>query len=396
MNQEYDIAKIIEDTPDERFLKYLQFSWDIFKATTEKINHNALYKTAATNEYSKAVGEATGAAVLAGGAIADFFLPGVGVVTKGVSKVVDKSISAVGGKIEKSHAHTSAKNIQKIVGSFNSENPKSYTPVTEAFADIFINFNLQMIYLLDPENLDFHLSKALFKFALDTVSKIFDGFNQLLNNKQQTLPEFFSKQFLISCFLSGKSEGGIVDKVRTKLPKKLFGKSLGGQLSKDLSTEQCFEFPLVRSKDQVYWSKAIPPENIKKFLYRYQFELEEPPKDFSPHSYLKFFEDFDVSKDNFSELTKNKEGLLKKFYNQIQSLRQRIDDTADALSQKIDLSKQEVIQYCQETKEELVAHTDASCKKVLKEIEDLKEKPCKYDTITSLKYFMIIFLLKSA
>ena len=90
-----------------------------------------------------------------------------------------------------------------------------------------------------------------------------------------------------------------------------------------------------------------------------------------------------MSKDNFLELTKNKEGLLKKFYNQIQSLRQRIDDTADALSQKIDLSKQEVIQYCQETKEELVAQSDANCQKVLKEIEDLKEKPCKYDTITS-------------
>ena len=71
MSEEYEIAKIIEDTPDERFLKYLQFSWDIFKATTEKINHNALYKTAATNEYSKAAGEATGAAVLAGTALSD-------------------------------------------------------------------------------------------------------------------------------------------------------------------------------------------------------------------------------------------------------------------------------------------------------------------------------------
>ena len=80
MSEEYEIAKIIEDTPDERFLKYLQFSWDIFKATTEKINLDAFYKTAATNEYSKTAGEATGAAVLAVGAIADVFLPGVGFV----------------------------------------------------------------------------------------------------------------------------------------------------------------------------------------------------------------------------------------------------------------------------------------------------------------------------
>ena len=256
-SHDYDIALIVAETPEERLYQYLRFSWDIFKATAEKINREALYKDAATAKHSETAGEVTSATVLAGGAIADFFLPGVGAVTKVAGKVIDRTVTLAGGKIEKSIASTSAKELQNIVGNFNSESPKSYIPITEAFADIFIHFNVQMIYLLDPENLDFHLSKALFKFALDTVSKVFDGFKKLLDSKEKNLPVNFSTDFVIKCFLSGKSEGGIIDKMRAKLPKNFFGKSLGGQLSKGISTEKCFKLPLVKSHDNrgKYFSK---------------------------------------------------------------------------------------------------------------------------------------------
>ena len=226
--QKYEIAKIVADTPEERFFEYIKFSWEIFKSATEKINQEALTKDSCTAKYSEISGKVTNAAVLAGGVIANFFLPGIGAAIKVASKVIHKAVSATGAKIEISNAHSLAKNLQNIVGSFDSKNPKSYIPVTDAFADIFISYNLQMIYLLDPKCLDFHLSKALFKFAVDTVSKIFNGFEQLLNEKEKNLPIFFSKEFVIKCFLSGKPQQGIFDEIRLKLPKKFFGKSHGG------------------------------------------------------------------------------------------------------------------------------------------------------------------------
>ena len=39
--QKYEIAKIVADTPEERFLEYIKFSWEIFKSATEKINQEA-------------------------------------------------------------------------------------------------------------------------------------------------------------------------------------------------------------------------------------------------------------------------------------------------------------------------------------------------------------------
>jgi hypothetical protein len=104
----------------------------------------------------------------------------------------------------------------------------------------------QMLYY-QPKKLDCHLNKALYKLALDSVSKIFHGLKNALE-KSEELPNEFSKTFLINCFLKGKSKGGFFDKIRNKLPKVLLGKSLGGKLKcseskNNISTQDLFEFP---------------------------------------------------------------------------------------------------------------------------------------------------------
>ena len=98
------------------------------------------------------------------------------------------------------------------------------------------------------KKLDCHLNKALYKLALDSVSKIFHGLKDSLE-KNEELPNEFSKTFLIDCFLKGKSKGGFFDKIRNKLPKVLSGKSLGGKLKhseskNNFSTQELFEITL--------------------------------------------------------------------------------------------------------------------------------------------------------
>ena len=104
-----------------------------------------------------------------------------------------------------------------------------------------------MLYY-QPKKLDCHLNKALYKLALDSVSKIFHGLKNCLE-KNEELPNEFSKTFLIDCFLKGKSKGSFFDKIREKLPKVLLGKSLGGKLKhskskNNFSTQDLFEIPL--------------------------------------------------------------------------------------------------------------------------------------------------------
>ena len=98
------------------------------------------------------------------------------------------------------------------------------------------------------KNIDCHLYKAMYKLALDSVSKIFHGLKNCLE-KNEELPNEFSKTFLIDCFLKGKSKGSFFDKIREKLPKVLLGKSLGGKLKhseskNNFSTQDLFEIPL--------------------------------------------------------------------------------------------------------------------------------------------------------
>ena len=102
----------------------------------------------------------------------------------------------------------------------------------------------------------------------------------MLENKEE-LPADFSKNFILDCFLRGKSKGGFFDKIRSKLPKLLLGKSLGGKLKhvdseNDLSTQDLFEIPLVMAKDHtIYSSNSKLSDDTKKFLYRHLFKHED-------------------------------------------------------------------------------------------------------------------------
>ena len=101
--------------------------------------------------------------------------------------------------------------------------------------------------LLPTKKLDCHLNKAMYKLALDSVSKIFHGLKDSLEKKEE-LPKEFSTTFIINCFLKGKSKAGFFDKIREKLPKVVLGKSRGGKLKhseskNDFSTEDFFEVP---------------------------------------------------------------------------------------------------------------------------------------------------------
>ena len=94
------------------------------------------------------------------------------------------------------------------------------------------------------QKIDCHLYKAMYKLALDSVSKIFHGLKDSLE-KNEKLPNEFSATFLIKCFLKGKSKGSFFDKIKEKL----VGKSRGGKLKhseskNNFSTQDLFEIPL--------------------------------------------------------------------------------------------------------------------------------------------------------
>ena len=126
----------------------------------------------------------------------------------------------------------------------------------------------------------------MYKLALDSVIKIFHGFKQVLENDEEP-PEIFSKKFIIECFLKGSSKGGAFDKVRSKLPTIMFGKSLGGKLTHDdsknnISTQEFFEMPLVKAKNNSIYVPLFKSlddqkkflDDQKKFLFRHMFEHE--------------------------------------------------------------------------------------------------------------------------
>ena len=193
-------------------------------------------------------------------------------------------VRAVGGEIEANKQHVAAKDLYNVTGSFKASNPIDYKPVISAFGDIFVHYNLQFVYLLDSKKLGFHPNKAMYKLALDSVIKVFHGFKQVLENNEEP-PVNFSKKFVIECFLKGNSKGGVFDKVRSKLPKIMFGKFLGGKLTHDdsknnISTQELFEMPLVKAKDNyIYGSCSKSSDDPKKLLYRHIFDHEEGFKD---------------------------------------------------------------------------------------------------------------------
>ena len=136
--------------------------------------------------------------------------------------------------------------------------------------------------MLDAKILDCHINKAMYKLALDSVSKIFNGFKYLFVIYEEP-PNELSKEIIIRCFLIGESKGGFFDKIRSKLPKIVFGKSLGKQLKhteseKDVSTQEIFEMPMIKTKDnKLYSSNPKSSEDTEKFLYRYIFDHEDIP-----------------------------------------------------------------------------------------------------------------------
>ena len=109
------------------------------------------------------------------------------------------------------------------------------------------------------------------KLAVDSVIKVFHGFKEIQENNEE-LPIEFSKIFVIECFLKGNSEGGVIDKLRSKLSEK----RLGGKLTDDFFTQDLFEMPLVKNKNNmIYGSYSKSLDDQKKILYRHMFHHED-------------------------------------------------------------------------------------------------------------------------
>ena len=198
--------------------------------------------------------------------IAGFFTPLPSSAVKGIAVALKTAVNAGVGAIEMKKQHGSAKNLHIITGNFDETDPKSYKQVMSAFGEIFIHFNLQFVHLLDA--LDFHWSKAMYKLALDSVIKIFNGFKEIQENNED-VPLDFSEEFIIKCFLKGDSKGGVFDKVKSKL----LGESLGGKLTDDFFTQDLFEMPLVKAKNNKFYGSYSDDQN--KFLYRHKFDHED-------------------------------------------------------------------------------------------------------------------------
>ena len=126
------------------------------------------------------------------------------------------------------------------------------------------------------------------KLAVDSVIKVFHGFKEIQENNEE-LPIEFSKIFVIECFLKGNSEGGVIDKLRSKLSEK----RLGGKLTDDFFTQDLFEMPLVRAKNNmIYRSYSKSLDDQKKRLYRHIFDhedLKDPLPCMVPHKRPTFY-----------------------------------------------------------------------------------------------------------
>ena len=295
-------------TSENKLFTYLKHGFNLFTVTAETINSVALDKNSASAKKSEKISSGLETIGTVGGLVAEL-LGGLGgsAIGKGAGSFVGKVVKQVGGKIEASKEHVSAKDLHRITARFDPKKSEWYNPVVEALYEIFQCYNVQFQFLLEDEKLEVHLEKAIYKIAKDTIHKIFDGFKQCLQKKENNIPQNLSKNFIIECFQAGDSKGNFIDEKRRKKGFTLFG---------NVTTQKFFERPFIREPGFVYsldFNKS--DDKIKTYLYRYPFENE----DFKNMEKCKFSEisawnDVNMEeKDQFIPLSRMKNKHIKEF-----------------------------------------------------------------------------------
>ena len=245
-----------------------------------------------------------------------YILLGAMTGTKAVGRTIVKGFK----KAEQHVNHNSAKNIHKILTGFSYQDSEWYQLVTSALGDIFIHYNLQFNHLLKDKNLDFAWEKAMHKLAGDTIYRIFAGLKEIVKKEENMVQKITEPQFIIQCFLAGKSKGSLFSKITQNYGGKLGDKrpmqkeeTKNKKFFEKFTTENFFDEPAIKMDDKIYGEPG-------EYLYRHSFKnedvtvLSEKGKMFADCNWgnIEF-------EDRFSYMSEEKEPLLKELYNKLQS-----------------------------------------------------------------------------
>lgn len=242
------LAMGLTDSSENRMIHYILCSVIEFQSKArEAINVSDDKKHTKPSGLSSGIGLVTGGTLAAtgGGMAAN--------VTKGLV------VGAIRTK-EQCIEHKKAKKLEKFFEGFDHEDEfeKWRDFLVDIFADIFINYNIQFIHLL--QDLTDSWSKAMKKLAKDSVYRVFD---QLSKEDPQSL----TKELVLKCFVHGDSQ--------RKYSNVVFGKTdVGGQIKikeADFRTADLFTKPALTH--ELRKQKKNNP-----YFYRYPFLHEQPDR----------------------------------------------------------------------------------------------------------------------
>ena len=143
---------------------------------------------------SKAVGNGTAAGVAAG---VNVVVPGLGyIVGNATRKVFQKASNLAFKKAEQKNGSQKQRKINDLLVGYRKDDPEWKTMLFESFNTIFINYAVQITYVLSETSDDMPYSKLIFKMARDVIVRIFDFL-------EDTMEEILTKELLLEAFVRG-------------------------------------------------------------------------------------------------------------------------------------------------------------------------------------------------
>ena len=227
------------------------------------------------------------------------------------------------------------KKLEKFIYAYETNRNYTMKMISRTAGRIFINYNIQFLHclpkILKEGNLTtYTFSKCLLKFALDTVTRIFNGLlDQQINSFNVT------EDTLIICFKKGMSFAG------------LFNYKSGGTFG-NCTTEDLFEKPSIFVKDDrnegnIYFSKSLKEKysetdrnkSISKYLYRYSFHFEDVQEEPKLEKKL-FIQKTGNFIDMFDDLTSEMDVLIDEVLERLQTNESKLLEKSDKLLKKMD------------------------------------------------------------
>jgi len=245
--------------PEKRAKEFIRHCIDLFECSAKLSCAIYFDKNVSKCHISKSVGVGVGAVV---GLALSYCIPAGGkLIGKGSGKV----IAYVGKHIEKTIDSRKQEKIATLLEGFDLADSKWKTTLVNAFFDIFLNYNIQMVFLL-CELSNITPDKCMWKLAKDTVLRIF---NDLETTTEEVL--VLDKDQIVKSFLRGKSGEGFMCDLLHQMGLSEPGKTIKVKdMAKEYKTNNLFEKPDILFDSQVLMKEGSPG----KYMYRRSFPFE--------------------------------------------------------------------------------------------------------------------------